>query len=493
MRNIPWLTGILTFPFVGWLWVSFARKTSFLKSAILFSLVTCLSSILLTLLFFTWGDTQFVDPWIPYLRVSAQNIALLPFTSLIALSIFVLSPKDVLNRTGATHVLFTLSATMAFFSVENIWLFGCAWLLSGWPIYAGFFKAPSKTKTTRGAFLFLLSSLAFLGLFLFSFYGLGISLSLQKGAELPQSIQYWFVPLFLLAIAVRMGLFPFHTWVLSSFLEVRSSSFLMVLSPISGAYALLRFRLLSQTYFIHSMFMWFGVLSAVYFFLVALAQKEQFRSVTYLVLGQMGLVFMGLVSPHQQSMTGALVLWLSLGVAGNGILLMSWNLQARRGQIMLTRFHGLVRSSPFLAGAFFLLGMGLIGLPGTLTFIAEDLLCQGILLHEAGLAILYVMVTALGAITFFRLFVLIFLGDAEKVYCADLERPQRIITLFLALTLFLPGMMPYPVITIPSDFIPETNTQQHTTNLPKPASIRTQRASTLPHPTQHHQNIKKAS
>lgn len=472
MHAFPWLTLLLATALLGWIWLFSQPNPLYRKHALYLGVLLNLLSFAFGLFFFIQTENLFIDPWLPFLGTDSQSIALYPFVTLIALSILHLSPKQYLQRAGMAQVFFVLAATYLSFAAQTFWLFGVAWFLSGWPVFSSWLLRRKNGKV-RGAKIFFVSS-TLLGAYVCIALFMDLPLSLKTASALPQPLMQWLLPLSLFAIAIRMGLFPFHGWVVSSLLESKDASLLIVLCPMSSAYALLRLRQLVPSYFLDTWFPWLGLLSAIYFFLVALGQKEQFRTVLYLVLGQMSIVFMGLTNSHQESMTGALVLWLALGFASSGILLMSWNLKARRGDIFLSQYNGLVHTSPFLASSYFLFGMGLIGLPGTLTFVAEDLICQGMLVHETTMAVLFVLVTALGAIIFLRLFALVFLGTTHTKPCADLERSKRVINLLLVLALFLPGVMPYPVVTIPGNFFPQNGKHKLQSNRrDKPHSINT--------------------
>lgn len=456
MTTYPWLFFTLLIPLTGWLLLICFRTAWFRRIALWFSFVSSIASTLLFVLFFVQGGAPWIDPWIPVVGIDVQNVVLLPFVSLIGSCLVVMSPKSVMDRGALADVLLTVAITQVFFCSQNMWLLSWAWLLGGWPVYTTWFKGKQSHSHTHNSTLFLLSSVAFLGVTMVLLYGFDISLSLTPNMvkTLPESIKMWFLPVCLFAVAVRIGLFPFHTWILSCLHEGTPASLLMVLCPASGIYILLRLRLMFTPPEFYTVMAFFGVCSAGYFLLVSLGQKNQFPAVVYLVLSQIGLIFMGLVSREQQSVTGALVLWLAVGISGCGLLLLSWQLRVRRGDIPLHQFHGLIRQCPFLATLFFLLGMGLIGLPGTLTFVAEDLIVQGILIHHSSLSILYILITALSAVTFLRLYSRIFLGKAESsIRCADLTAAQTMMGFLLVLALFLPGFFPRPVVTIPGDFI----------------------------------------
>jgi len=248
----------------------------------------------------------------------------------------------------------------------------------------------------------------------------------------------------------RTAVFPFHPWLVSLVRKDLTPLALSLASPLSGLCLLLRFGAILPDAFPRDL-PWIaaiGLASAVIFALISLGQRDQLGAMLYLVMSQYGLVFMGLGEVDPLTVNGSLVLWLAQGLAGTGLVLMALGVRWRRGTVPIETFHGLVRGAPHMAGAYFLFGMSVVGLPGTVSFVAEELLGQGILLDHPWLAAGFVVVTATNAVGFLRAYGRVFLGEAsrDEARCPDLRPNERAVVLALAAALILPGIFPHPVI-----------------------------------------------
>src|SRR5690606_14266844 len=107
---------------------------------------------------------------------------------------------------------------------------------------------------------------------------------------------------------------------------------------------------------------------------------------------------------------GALLLWLSVGLALTGLMLAAAAVEARCGRLDLKGSAGLAARTPILARAFLLLGLAGVGLPGTLGFVSEDLLFHGVLEAFPQVGVLIVVATAMNGFNVLRLYFAVFHG-----------------------------------------------------------------------------------
>src|SRR5262249_50234126 len=121
----------------------------------------------------------------------------------------------------------------------------------------------------------------------------------------------------------------------------------------------------------------FSLATAVYAAGMAVVQREARRFFAYLFLSHASLGLVGLELHTTTSLTGALALWVSVALALSGFGLTLRALEARFGRLSLADFHGLYEQSPMLAVCFLLTGLASVGFPGTLGFVATELLVDG--------------------------------------------------------------------------------------------------------------------
>jgi hypothetical protein len=119
--------------------------------------------------------------------------------------------------------------------------------------------------------------------------------------------------------------------------------------------------------------------SALYGGLLGLAQMDLRRMLGFVLTSQMGLVLVGVAEANRDSLHGALLQMLALGLTSTGLVLLTSQLEARAGTTDARELGGAASRFPFLAGAFFVIGIASIGFPGSLMFVSEDLLLHGLL------------------------------------------------------------------------------------------------------------------
>ncbi|RLB54398.1 MAG: hypothetical protein DRJ42_09255 [Deltaproteobacteria bacterium] len=454
LRALPFLTAVIGIPAFGLLAASTTRHfaTSRRRAAFSVALSTMVAAVAGALVFMDHG-VVFRDPLLPFLSLDVQSSVLPLLTNLVAAALLFLAPKRDLRRTGVLDVMWLLVVSSVLFATQHIGLFVLLWAAMNLPVGAWLDRGIDGRGHRAHWILAAITTIPVLAVFGRMLYAGAMSTALWTDAapELAPGDDIILFALVVFASMGRMGVFPLHVWFPVLVAQDRAPRSIMLLGPLSGAYLILRFGALFPEAFARDL-PWMaviGIVSAMFFALVALGQKGQLGAATYLVLSQVGLVFMGMADTNAMSLNGALVLWFAQGVAGTGLLVMALGVRARRGAVLLDRFHGLVAGAPHLAGAHFLFGMAVVGLPGTITFVAEDLIAHGFVHHHPWLSALYVLVTALNAVTYLRLFGRVFLGEPTTgaVGCPDLSVEERGAAAVLAATLIITGIVPYPAVS----------------------------------------------
>jgi NADH-quinone oxidoreductase subunit M len=146
-------------------------------------------------------------------------------------------------------------------------------------------------------------------------------------------------------------------------------------------------------------------------------------------------------------LNGAFCVWISSGLALTGIGLVSWALESRAGPIRLDTPQGRFWDAPALAAFFLLFGLAGIGLPGTLSFVADDLIVSGSLDEQLHAGLLVILATVLSGIAMMRGWFHVFggPGDSDGTRHAILPRERAALTALLA-ALFLLGLWPDPLV-----------------------------------------------
>jgi NADH-quinone oxidoreductase subunit M len=250
------------------------------------------------------------------------------------------------------------------------------------------------------------------------------------------------VPL-LLAVLIRSGTVPAHLWVADLFEKALFSTAVLYVTPIVGMYAAVRLVLpVCPDWVLHGIG-FFSLLTAAYAAGMSLVQREPRRFFAYLFLSHASIILVGLELHTAKSLTGALALWYSvaLSLAGLGLTLRS--MEARWGRLKLTRFHGLYEQSPALAVCFLITGLASVGFPGTMGYVATEMLVDGAVGVNLGVGLVVVTATALNGIAVLRVYFLIFTGTrhASGVSLGITAR-ERYAVLTLAALLLGGGLVP---------------------------------------------------
>ncbi len=188
---------------------------------------------------------------------------------------------------------------------------------------------------------------------------------------------FWLIFLaFLLAFAIKLPIFPFHSWMLRVHVEA-NPAIVMIHSGIllkMGAYGLLRFGVewfptfMKEAAFVLAIF---GLINLFYGAILALVQKELKRMLAYSSISHMGIFLLGLAALNQIGLQGALFQAISHGLISALFFFLVGSLYERTKTTELQELSGIAKITPIFSGIFLVAGLALLGLPGLSGFISE--------------------------------------------------------------------------------------------------------------------------
>jgi NADH-quinone oxidoreductase subunit M len=186
-----------------------------------------------------------------------------------------------------------------------------------------------------------------------------------------------------------------------------------------------------------------ALVTAAYGAALSVVQRDLRGFIGTLAMSQSALVLAGLSGTEPMELNGALCVWISSGLAITGIGLVTWALESRAGAISLETLQGRFSDAPELAAFFLLFGMASIGVPGTLSFVANDLIVAGGLADQLHTGLLMIASTVLSGIGVMRCWFRVFGGavSADGPRHGILRREQAPLA---ALLLALVGLGLYP-------------------------------------------------
>jgi NADH-quinone oxidoreductase subunit M len=274
-----------------------------------------------------------------------------------------------------------------------------------------------------------------------------------------------------LGIAIREAIVPVHSWFPDLFDRAPLGLVVAFTAPQLGVYAHLRWIAEPLPNEIGQFVALLGAVTAIVAALLGAVQIRARRALGYLMMSQTALVAFGLETHSQVARTGTLVAWMVSGVAVAGFAMTLAALEARRGPLRLDRPSGSFERVPRLSSAFLLLGLASVGLPGTLGFIAEDLLVQGSVHEFPVLAFALIIATAINGITVMRAFFMLFMGTSEHAGEQDLVRRESVILSLVLASLFAFGLWPSGAVRGLGEIGPREHANDDAGDLLMPALI----------------------
>jgi NADH-quinone oxidoreductase subunit M len=263
-------------------------------------------------------------------------------------------------------------------------------------------------------------------------------------------MQYWLFLAFLASFAVKVPMWPVHTWLPDAHVEAPTAGSVILAGVLlkMGAYGFLRFSVpmlpLASQHFAPLMFA-LGVVAVIYTSLVALAQEDMKKLIAYSSVAHMGVVVIGIFTFNVQGIDGALFQMISHGVVSAALFLCVGVVYDRIHTREIARYGGLGDRMPLYAFAFMLFTMASIGLPGTSGFVGEFLVLVGALQVNFWLALLGSFGMVLGAAYMLYLYRRIIFGSITRLDLKSiLDLSPREVAIFAPLAVLTLWLGIYP-------------------------------------------------
>ncbi|MBI1348140.1 oxidoreductase [bacterium] len=369
------------------------------------------------------------------LVIDELSAPLIPLSALLYLLTGLSTLRTKVHRVSFSGLLVSESILLATLSCKDPWGIIVLLILGTIP---PFLELQHRNKSTRCFSIHM-------GLFLTL---LVISWAIIDRVPDGQPIPVWALGGLMFAILIRSGCIPVHCWMTDLFEKATFASALLFVTPMVGAYAAMRLLVpISPDWVLRTVAL-ISLLTSVYAAGMALVQRETRRLFCYLFLSHASLVLVGLELATPEGLAGGLAVWLSVGLSLGGFGLTLRAIEARMGRLSLTSFHGLYEHMPVLASFFLLTGLGSVGFPGTIGFIATEMLIDGAVQVYPYSGMAMVIAAALNSIAVMRVFFRIFTGTRHFATVSIRIRPQeRWAVLTLSALIIGGGLYPQPGIT----------------------------------------------
>ena len=475
--HYPILTVVTFFPLVGVLILLFVNKES--KEALRRTafVVTVVEFLLSLPLYFQFQlgthNFQFVEkvPWIKMLGASyhlgIDGITLF----LVLLTTFLTMLSILASWTIDKHVkeymisFLLLETTMiGVFCALDMLLFYLFWEAMLVPMYLliGVWGGPRRVYAAIKFFLYTMAgSVLMLVSIIYLYYHhykvagkLTFGLSSLLSSPVSASVAPWLFLAFALAFAIKVPMFPFHTWLPDAHVEAPTAGSVILAGVLlkMGTYGFLRFCMPffpKATLHFSYLFLTLAVISIIYGALVALVQDDVKKLVAYSSVSHLGTVMLGLFALNLQSVSGGVLQMINHGLSTGALFLLVGMVYDRRHTRLIKEFGGIGRVMPIYATFFMIATFSSIGLPGLNGFIGEFLSLVGAFKTYPVFAVLGTTATVLSAAYMLWMYKRVFFHEVTVEANRDLKDlcfREFMIMFMVVLAMFWIGVYPKPVL-----------------------------------------------
>jgi NADH-quinone oxidoreductase subunit M len=275
------------------------------------------------------------------------------------------------------------------------------------------------------------------------------------GLRLPVNEQIWLFLAFSLSFAIKVPLFPFHTWLPDAHVEAPTAGSVILAGVLlkMGTYGFLRFAMPlfpDAAAVFTPLIIALAVIGIIYGACVAMMQPDLKKLVAYSSVSHLGFVMLGLFALNIQGIQGGIYQMVSHGLSTGALFLLVGMLYDRRHTRMISDFGGLWRQLPLLSVAFLIVTFASIGLPGLNGFIGEFLILLGAFSLTPGWAAAAATGVILGAIYMLWMFRRVFFGPMthpENQNLVDLDTRELLILAPIIALIVIMGVYPQPFLS----------------------------------------------
>ncbi len=431
----------------------------------------------------TTSALQMVEqhPWIErfgisyFLGIDGLSIWLVLLTTFLTPIVLLgsWSSIEVRIRGFLTSVFVLQTAMIGTFLAMDAIFFYLFWELSLVPMYfmIGIWGGPRRVYATVKFFIYtMLGSVLMLVAIIYMMFltqeamgGMSASLVDFYKLKLPFiggdffTLQTLLFFAFALAFAIKVPVFPFHTWLPDAHVEAPTPGSVLLAGVMlkMGTYGFLRWAIPlfpEASEYWAWLFMTVGVIGIVYGALVAMVQPDIKKLVAYSSVSHMGYVLIGLFTFNQYGVSGSLYQMLNHGISTGALFLLVGMIYERTHSREISRYGGLAGVLPFFTIAFFIITLSSIGVPITNGFIGEFLILLGTFQAEKTFAFVAVAGVVLGAAYMLWMFKRVFFGP-EGELVADKHHPLTDLSLREICVIVPMGIMVFWMGLFPNQFL----------------------------------------
>lgn len=463
---------LILFPFISALIVFFTKGRLARNLALTFSVFEFIIALVAFVLFTHNPNLSilcFNHTWVQSLgisfSVSINGLSLLMILlTTFLVPLIILSSFNNLQELSSKFyglILLMQMALVGVFAANDGFLFYVFWELALIPIYfiCMLWGGENRAKITFKFFIYTLFGSLFMlvGLiYLYNHSGINglkswaIQDLYQAGRALnldQQSAVFWLI---FIAFAIKMPIFPFHTWQPNTYVNAPTQG-TMLLAGIMlkmGTFGVIKWLLPIVPLALDkwgSAAIALSVIGIVYASCIAIAQKDFKRLIAYSSIAHVGLISAGILSANQQGVQGAIMQMLAHGVNVVGLFFIADILLRHTGTNEINKLGGIRNINPNFAVLFLIILLGSVALPLTNGFVGEFLLINGVYQFSPIAAAFAGLTVILGAVYMLRSYQQIMLGENKDSSFGVLARSEKLILVIICIVVIGLGVYPKPL------------------------------------------------
>ncbi|MFH0729648.1 MAG: NADH-quinone oxidoreductase subunit M [Pseudomonadota bacterium] len=476
--TFPILSLITFFPLVGILFILLVnneRQDLIRWASFLTAVITFLISLPLYFLFdsTTW-NMQFVEffPWVKDFGVS-YHMGIDGISILLILLTTFLSPLAILSTWTAVtarvkgymvSLLFLEVGMLGVFCALDFFLFYVFWELMLIPMYfiIGIWGGPRRIYAAVKFFIYTMSGsvlmlIAILVLYFMHFKATGeytFNILTYHEVNIPLNVQIWLFLAFFLAFAIKVPMFPFHTWLPDAHVEAPTAGSVILAGVLlkMGTYGFLRFSLpifpQASIEFIPLIF-WLAVIGIIYGAMVSIAQEDIKKLVAYSSVSHLGYCMLGMFALNVEGVQGSIIQMINHGLSTGALFLIVGMLYERRHTRLISEYGGIMKVMPIFAAIFLIVCFSSMGVPGLNGFIGELLILIGAFKANIWFGLVTTIGLVLGAVYLLWMYKRVMYGEItkeENKKLKDMNAREYAYILPIMLFIFWIGLCPKPFL-----------------------------------------------
>ncbi len=471
--NLPFLSLLTFLPLVGVVALIFMngeQREQIKRTAFAISLIIFVISLPLYFQFKEQAGIQFEEraEWIPafgvgyHLGIDGISLFMVLLTTFLTPIVILASWNGIeKNLKGYLISMLVLETGMiGVFVALDLFLFYVFWEAMLIPMYLiiGIWGGKNRIYAAIKFFIYTMvgSLLMLVAILVIYFYHGGFTdhytfdiLALQQ-VNIPLGYQTWLFLAFGLSFAIKVPMFPFHTWLPDAHVEAPTGGSVILAGVLlkMGTYGFLRFCL---PFFPHavqeftSLIFTLGVIGVIYGALVAMVQPDIKKLVAYSSVSHLGFVMLGIFALNMQGIQGGLMQMINHGLSTGALFLIVGMIYERRHTRLIADFGGLAKQIPIFTAFFMIVTLSSIGLPGLNGFVGEFLILLGTFLKSKVFGVLAASGVILAAVYMLWMFQRVMFGkldNPENQSLTDLTKREIAVLVPIVIFVVLIGVYP---------------------------------------------------